>query len=231
MIYKHGLTALLIGALVSLGLSVADGLIYSYSLLTTFEAAAGVCVLSLTAVFVWLYQRHAYTDPKIAPVNQSATFGLTLGILWVIEISINNFIAPPLPARDVIDNLFWAAVALSILVYSFFQAFNWNSFKQGLAAGAWSGFASGLAACCMALGVILFAMDYLMRDPLNIAEWAQRQVETQAPGMAAYFAFETFAGAFVHLIVLGILMGAILGLAGGVLGKGVKKILVLLRIT
>jgi hypothetical protein len=40
--------------------------------------------------------------------------------------------------------------------------------------------------------------------------------------MASYFAYETFAGAFLHLTVLGIGMGALLGVVGGVVGKFAK---------
>jgi len=40
--------------------------------------------------------------------------------------------------------------------------------------------------------------------------------------MAAYYAYETFAGAFLHLIILGIFMGLLLGLLGGTVGKVIK---------
>jgi hypothetical protein len=39
-----------------------------------------------------------------------------------------------------------------------------------------------------------------------------------APTLAAYLAYETLAGAFLHLIVLGLGMGVLLGVAGGALG-------------
>jgi hypothetical protein len=38
--------------------------------------------------------------------------------------------------------------------------------------------------------------------------------------MAAYFAFETLAGALMHLVVLGLVMGAALGIVGGTIGRG-----------
>ncbi len=219
-----GLAALILFALTGLGLAAAVGLAYSYSSLTAIEAAAGLGILLLTTIFVWLYRRRSNSAGRGLLANQSSAAGLAIGALWVIEISINNFLAPPLPARDQIDNLFWAAVALAILVFAGFQAFSRNSIRQGIQAGAWSGLASGLVACFMALAVIVFAMHYITQDPLNIAEWALRGAAEQAPGMAAYFAFETFAGAFLHLLVLGVLMGAILGLVGGLVGKGIKKI-------
>ena len=70
----------------------------------------------------------------------------------------------------------------------------------------------------MGLAVVVFGMPWLLQDPLNLAEWSVRQANTPAT-MAAYFAYETFAGAFLHLIVLGIIMGALLGIVGGVGGR------------
>ena len=76
----------------------------------------------------------------------------------------------------------------------------------------------------MALAVIVFGMRFITQDPLNVAEWAVRGHGSQAPSMAAYFGFETFTGAFLHLIVLGIAMGALLGVAGGGIGKGLRRV-------
>ncbi len=65
-------------------------------------------------------------------------------------------------------------------------------------------------------------MRFITHDLLNIAEWAGRAVDNHAPTMAAYFAFETFAGAFLHLTVLGIAMGGLLGIVGGMIGRGAR---------
>jgi hypothetical protein len=72
--------------------------------------------------------------------------------------------------------------------------------------------------------MIVFGMHFITHDPLNIAEWAVQQAGNNTPGMAAYFAFETFAGGFLHLLVLGIVMGALLGVAGGVIGKSASLV-------
>jgi hypothetical protein len=158
--------------------------------------------------------------------------GLILGLLWVIEIGINNYIAPPLPARDIIDNIFWGAIALSILIFAIVRAYRSGSFLLAVEGAAWNGLVSGLLACCMALFVIVFAMDFITHDPLNVTEWAARGAGNLAPTMAAYFAFETFAGAFLHLVVLGVGMGGLLGIVGAMLGKGLKIVQkVLLRRT
>jgi hypothetical protein len=57
-----------------------------------------------------------------------------------------------------------------------------------------------------------------------VAEWAERGLSTGACSMVSYFAYQTFAGAFLHLTVLGILMGLLLGLLGGGLGKALKHL-------
>ena len=91
--------------------------------------------------------------------------------------------------------------------------------------GTWSGFVSGLLACCMGLIVIVFGMHFILQDPLNLSEWARRGTGTNTPSMAAYFAFETLAGAFGHLFILGVGMGGPLGILGGSIGKGIKRII------
>jgi len=44
-----------------------------------------------------------------------------------------------------------------------------------------------------------------------------------APTMAAYFAFETLAGALLHLTAAGLAMGFVLGVAGSLLGKAANR--------
>ena len=192
---------------------------YSYSKLALIESVMGLLILVGIVVFLRASQRWQATQKYIGMPQRAALSGIALGGLWLVEISINNFIAPPLPGRDIIDNIFWAVIACSILALATGSAFRTQSILQGIKSGAWSGLASGLLACCTALSIITFAMAFILRDPLNITEWAARQAESAAPSMAAYFAYETFAGAFLHLIVLGIGMGGLLGILGGITGK------------
>jgi hypothetical protein len=197
---------------------------YSYSSLSAIESGAGFLILFAVAASLWFYRNRASHRKNPTERNGTIIFGIILGLLWMIEISINNFIAPPLPARDIIDNIFWAIIAFSILVLSVTRALQKDSLMQGIEAGIWSGFVSGLLACCMGLLVVVFGMHFILQDPLNVSEWVGRGAGSNAPRMAAYFAFETFAGAFGHLIVLGVAMGALLGVLGGSIGKGVKRI-------
>jgi len=62
-------------------------------------------------------------------------------------------------------------------------------------------------------------MKYLLIDPLNIKEWTDIKAAENSPGMDVYFAYQTFAGGIMHLIILGAIMGLLLGTVGGFLGK------------
>lgn len=202
---------------------------YSYDSLSAIESGIGFIVLLALAGALWLYRNRPSKYMNSAERNNVIFFGIVFGSLWVIEISINNFIAPPLPARDIVDNIFWAIIAFSILSFSIIQAYQNKSLVHGIEAGIWNGFVSGLVACCMALIMIVFGMRFILQDPLNVNEWLGRGTGITAPNMAAYFAFETFAGAFGHLIILGIIMGSLLGVIGGSVGKGIKLIVRLKR--
>jgi hypothetical protein len=195
---------------------------YCYDNLTIGAGAVGFTLLLVVAGCLSFFAVRRQQQDKSALTDRAVYLGILLGFLWVIEISINNFVAPPMPARDIIDNVFWAVIALAILSHAVFCGYKTGRIGAVLAAGVWSGSVSGLIACCMALSTIVFFMRFITHDPLNIAEWAGRGAKTRAPTMAAYFAFETFAGAFLHLIVLGILMGMLLGLLGGALGYSAK---------
>lgn len=198
---------------------------YSYNRLTLVASAVGAIILLALSIFLWRYNQQTSRQGRHPVVSQASAVGAVLGGLWIVEISINNFIAPPLPARDRIDDSIWAFIALTIFVFASLYAYRLASVRAGMLVGAWSGLVSGVFACWMALALVVFGMHFITHDPLNLAEWAARSKTNQPTTMAAYFAYETFAGAFLHLIVLGLLMGALLGVIGGILGKGSKIII------
>jgi hypothetical protein len=161
--------------------------------------------------FLIAWSRRDYTRAQATPIFLAVPVGIGAGLVWVIEIEINN-------------NIFWAMIALMILAIAFFAATMGNRALDGVTAGVWCGLTSGLLACTAALIVIVFGMELLLKDPPNLAEWAAVAARPAIPTMAQYFAFETLAGAFLHLTVLGVGMGALLGLVGGVFGKGFKAL-------
>jgi hypothetical protein len=195
---------------------------YSYNTLSAAASGVGFIILLAAARFLRAYEARMSQHKNSALVNSAMRLGMLLGLFWIVEISINNFVAPPASVRDLIDNVFWALIALSIFVFAISCAYRMARITTGIEVGIWSGFVGGSLACCMALSVIVFGMRFVTHDPLNIAEWAVRETNSHAPTMAAYFAFETFAGAFLRLIVLGIAMGGLLGIVGGTIGKGAR---------
>lgn len=149
--------------------------------------------------------------------------GFILGLLWVIEISFNNFVPPDIStgaARGIVDNVFWAIIAIGILGLSAMGAYRTRRVWPGIRIGAWSGFVSGLVACLMGLLLVVIWMRFLLRDPLAISEWDALGAANGAPDMATYLAYETMTGAIGHLTVLGVAMGVLLGLIGSLIGWG-----------
>ena len=150
-----------------------------------------------------------------------ALIGIAAGLLWVVEISFNNFVDPHIStgrARFFVDNSFWAAIAFTMLIAALVTSARTATVVSGLRVGLWSGYISGIIACLMALSLILFGMRFLLRDPINVSEYAARAHGSSAGGMASYFAYETMAGALAHLFFLGVLMGLLLGVIGGSFG-------------
>ncbi|GHO55090.1 hypothetical protein KSB_35650 [Ktedonobacter robiniae] len=145
--------------------------------------------------------------------------GLGAGLFWTAEISMNNILMFGLPLRDILDDLFWAVIALIILGASLQWTYKTNDIHIGMNVGFWSGLSSGAIACLTGLIFVVFGMPLLLHDPLNLAEWSARGATSGAPNMAVYFAYQTLAGALGHLVVLGAMMGLVLGLLGGALGK------------
>lgn len=196
---------------------------YGYS--AFYLAAGGLGLITLLATFgaTWLITRPTRRREAPADLEKSTLAGLTLGLLWVIEIGINNVVAPPLPSRDTIDDTFWALIGIGILAVSVAAAYRSGRIKQGISAGTWSGVVSGAVACGTALALVVLGMSLLRSDPINLAEWASRGRDSTAPTIAHYLAWETVAGAFLHLVVLGLGMGFVLGVLGGLLGKAAKR--------
>ena len=84
---------------------------------------------------------------------------------------------------------------------------------------------SGAFACLSALLLIVFGMKLILIDPLNIKEWTDTKGSFTVPGMDIYFAYQSFAGAMIHLYILGIIMGLLLGSLGGLTANFFKIIL------
>jgi hypothetical protein len=184
------------------------------------------CLLSVFSFIILLAFLNIRKEKDVdTKQDKNIETGLYIGLLWTIEISINNFIRQGLPQRDIIDDYFWALIALLILIAAFRESIKSGKFTDGIKSGFWTGMSSGAVACLSALILIVFGMKLILLDPLNIKEWTDTKGSLSAPGMDIYFAYQSFAGAVMHLYVLGIIMGLLLGSIGGVTGKIFKLIL------
>lgn len=184
--------------------------------------ALGCLISSIILIFagllLWFFRRKSI----IIKEQKNLSFGLVIGLLWTIEIGINNIIHPDLPFRDIVDDIFWAAIAILILVYATIEAFKRKRILAGIILGFWSGTGSGAIASLTALILIVFGMHFILKDPLNVKEWSDINNTVHYPNMKVYFAYQTFAGTLMHLIILGTIMGLILGLLGGIIGKSMS---------
>lgn len=177
-------------------------------------------LLTATTLLLWILKDKFSDDDQ----KRNVAIGLCYGLLWTFEIGINNLVRPGLPLRDIIDNIFWAIIALLILITAFRDAYRKNNILSGIKSGFWTGFSSGAVACLSALILIVFGMKFILLDPLNIREWNDLKATENSPGMDVYFAYQSFAGALMHLIILGAIMGLLLGFAGGVSGKILRRL-------
>jgi hypothetical protein len=111
-------------------------------------------LLTITFILLWIKRNKLIHDFQ----KKDVVFGLGLGLLWTIEISINNFIRPGLPYRDIIDNTFLFIINLAILIVAARDAYQSNKFHFGVKSGFWTGLASGAIACLTALLLIVFGI-------------------------------------------------------------------------
>lgn len=214
---------------VDAGLTLFIGWRYAYNSETTIDATLATLALLGVAVGLAVLGRFSKRVATSPTVWWAVVVGLALGVLWVLEILINNLLAPPLPARDIIDNSFWAAIELITFVGAFAIALRSYPIVQGVEFGAWSGLVSGLIACTAALALVAFGMHLLTTDPLNVAEWAELGAQSGTPSIEHYFAFETLAGALGHLLVLGGGLGMLVGLFGGCIALVTSRLTTRLR--
>jgi len=181
------------------------------------------CLLSIVSLIILLVFLNNRKEQDIDNIrDRNILTGLCIGLLWTIEISINNFIRPGLPLRDIIDNSFWALIAILILIKAFQDSSDTGRIYDGIKSGFWTGLSSGAVACLSALLLVVFGMKLILLDPLNVKEWVDTKGSVESHGMKIYFAYQTFAGAIMHLYILGIIMGLLLGTIGGLTGKFFK---------
>lgn len=208
-----------IAIIISITLVILIYFIYR-PILWPFGTEAAGCLISILMLTAMLFLLWRFKEKLTNSLQKrNVAIGLCIGLLWTIEISINNFIRPDVPLRDNIDNIFWTVIAILIYVNAVREAFRTNSFTDGLKSGFWSGISSGTVACLTALALVVFGMKYILLDPLNLKEWEDVKNAASSKEMSVYFAYQTFTGAIMHLFILGAFMGLTLGVIAGLTGN------------
>jgi hypothetical protein len=109
----------------------AVALKYSYDAVSVAASWAGFLILLALIGLLGILLAWPRLRQILSGADHSITLGMILGLLWVVEISINNFVAPPLPARDIVDDAFWAIIGLSILVFACVSAQRADQIRAG----------------------------------------------------------------------------------------------------
>jgi hypothetical protein len=187
--------------------------------LEALECLLALLILVTTTFFIVKFRNKLSNNFSINNIS----FGLLIGLLWTIEIWVNNFIHPGLPYRDIFDDIIWGVIACLILCVAIGYSTKSKRIFDGVKSGLLTGLSSGAVACLAALMLVNFSMQLILEDPLNIQEWNVMKSKTHYPGMTVYFAYQTLAGAIMHLVVLGVIMGVLLGIIGGILGKFISS--------
>ena len=204
--------------------TLVAGILYSYSTLTWVEVVVGILLLGASAAFLLVDKPWRLLVHRHPTQSGSLGFGLALGLLWLMEITMNNVLQPPLPGRDLADNAFWILISALTIGYSALRSASSGHISSGVSSGFLVGSASGLVACAVALTFVVFGMGFLASDPVNNLEWSGIRSKEAFGSMEKYLAFETLTGGYLHFAGLGALGGILLGAVGAVMGYLGRKV-------
>jgi hypothetical protein len=218
-------SALLLGALTAMVL-VAYGLIATPGLLSApssaLPGAVGVgVVLGAYAVAGWLLPtRLQRRDARI--VSAGAAGGLLAGLVFAGEIALEYAFLPA--SNALMGTVEYGLVLALLFAGSLYVAYRSRSMRSGLLAAL----LSAAVAALIWYSVVLIVF-YLFRGTPQQAQVFRAEGnydDFARSGMASFDAWimEDFLGAgFFHLLLLP-LIAAVLGLAGGALGKGLARL-------
>ena len=131
----------------------------------SLKIEAGACLLSLIILIVLILFiqkiKHELSDKS----KQNLKAGLYFGLLWTIEISMNNVIQPKLPLRDYLDNIFWGVIVILILYVSYRNAFNTQKIKAGIKAGFFKWICKWRSSLLDSFNINLFWYDVTFKRP------------------------------------------------------------------
>lgn len=182
-------------------------------------------LMSLVGGTMWLGWRVSSAQSVSARVSGIGA-GFFFGMLWVLEIGFNHLpanVATP-TTTFLVDNGVWGLVAAGTFLLGAMSTRRSGQLTTGVQVGYWSGIISGLIACITGLLLVLFLMNLVVGDPHTNQEYALRGPSSGVSDIGTYFAYELLTGSVLHVLVLGIGMGTVMGVLGGLLGKGVFRL-------
>jgi hypothetical protein len=169
------------------------------------------------------------SDRDAQDLHTGVGLGAILGLLWVVEIGVNNVFPAcqaPVGTRDAIDDAIWALIGLLTLGVAGLASHRRGGSAPGAKIGLWSGIVSGLFAYLAGLLVVDLFLGAVVADPELVANFPA----SQFPDLATYATFaivgaSPLVGAAGHLWLLGIAAGTLLGAVGGLAGTLTTKVL------
>jgi hypothetical protein len=141
-------------------------------------------------------------------------FGLLIGLGWVIEVVLTNLVFLDAAGNNSMATVAYLLLVLLYVTAGIVGAATTARFRGGLVAGLWSGLISAPLAVAAALVVNLVFMRNLAQHPLLLEDFA-RSGMTNLP---AFLLQDTLSGCFIHLTLLGPLLGALFGALGALIG-------------
>jgi hypothetical protein len=176
----------------------------------------------LVALAVAAYAAGWRPGPHVAARRLGIGLGAGLGLLWTVEITVNNVFPAdrvPVGTRDIVDDVIWVGICLLTLVAAGVAARRAGRMAVGAGVGLWSGIVSGLFAYLAALLVAALFLSGPQHDPELIAGFAASGYPDLATDATFSLIGSPVGGAGGHLWLLGIAAGTLLGALGGFVGS------------
>ncbi|GAC1475024.1 MAG: hypothetical protein PVSMB5_29150 [Ktedonobacteraceae bacterium] len=184
----------------------------------------GLLFVGLLLVLTLLFAGYAFIGREVSEgfgrnemwaQRQGVLFGLLAGLLWVLEIVVDDI----LPASNSVIAII-CLVALLVLACcaGFYGAQHTRSFSFGLKIGLWSGMLGSLIAW-----IALLLLTYILLERLRLyPQYMLGFRHSGDPDIATYLVKNAIFLAAGHL-VLGPLLGLALGALGALAGQGLAR--------
>lgn len=181
---------------------------------TILYAVAPVLVV-LCGVVSFVSLRPTRSLRVLATWRLSAIFGLTIGLLWIIEIMVGNIVAVESNvSRAIYTGATVAAFALPLIAGAV-GAYRLGTVRSGIAVGFWSGLLSGLIAYLTLMFITYVFMGTLQHDPQTLREYAHSSERALSTFIVGDFLFASCS----HLVLIGVLWGTATAAVGAIVGK------------